>query len=125
MKKIIVIFAALAVLCSCKGSEGDAPQPNVSQEITIHGLSEDYWTYFSFETGDVVGTGKFDDEEDDAAWAKRTDWDLAICGDLIKTNGGDSGIGEGGVQKNNTHNFATLETAPTEGYLEDEVQIIR
>ena len=46
-------------------------------------------------------------------------------GDYMKTNSGDSGIGKGGVQKDNEHNYATLTTAPTEGYLTDEEQIIR
>lgn len=121
--RFIFIFAAVVALNSCRTSEESAP--NISAEMTIHGLGEEHWTYFSFEKGEVVGTGKFDDDDDDAAWAQRKDWDFAICGKYIKTNSGDSGIGKGGIQKNNTDNYATLATAPTEGYLTDEEQIIR
>ena len=125
MRKTIIILAMFACLCSCNNASGEKTEPKVSEEITIHGLSDEYWTYFSFEKGEVVGTGKFDDEESDAEWYARKDWDFAICGDRIKTNSGTSGEGLGGVQKDNTHNFTTLATAPTEGYLTDEIQIIR
>lgn len=121
---IFIIFVTCAAICSCNGGFGKT-EPNVAAELTIHGLSEEHWTYFSFEKGEVVGTGKFDDDADDAAWAKRKDWDFAICGDRLKTNSGTSGEGLGGVQKDNAHNFTTLSTAPTEGYLVDEEQIIR
>lgn len=124
MKRIFYIFVALAGLYSCKGSEEDV-QPKIANELTIHGLSDEYWTYFSFENGEVVGTGRFDNDEDDASWAERMDWDFAICGKYLKTNGGASGKGSAGVQKNNTDNFTTLSTAPVDGYLTDEIQIIR
>lgn len=121
---IFIIFVTCTALCSCNGFAGKS-EPSVAEELTIHGLSSEHWTYFSFEKGEVVGTGKFNDEADDAAWAKRRDWDFAICGDRIKTNSGTSGEGLGGAQKDNEHNFATLSTAPTDGYIVDEVQIIR
>lgn len=121
---LLLILAVSAAFCSCSGGIGKR-EPNVSAEITLHGLSEDHWTYFSFEKGEVVGTGKFNDAESDAEWHTRKDWDFAICGDRIKTNSGDSGIGRGGIQKDNAHNYATLTTAPTDGYITDETQIIR
>ena len=121
---LLLILAVSAVFFSCNEGSGKR-EPNVSAEITIHGLSEDHWTYFSFEKGEVVGTGKFNDKESDAQWHARKDWDFAICGDRIKTNSGDSGVGLGGIQKDNEHNYATLTTAPTDGYITDETQIIR
>lgn len=27
----------------------------------------------------------------------RKDWDIALCGELIRTNSGTSGVGEGGI----------------------------
>lgn len=62
-------------------------------------------------------TSVFLSEEEDKAWAERTDWDFAICGDYIKTNSGTSGNGKGGILRDETHNFQTLKDAPTEGYL--------
>lgn len=122
---LLLILTVSAAVCSCNGNGSGKTEPNVSAEITIHGLSEEHWTYFSFETGEVVGTGKFNDKESDAQWHDRKDWDFAICGDRIKTNSGDSGVGLGGIQKDNEHNYATLTTAPTDGYITDETQIIR
>ena len=38
---------------------------------------------------DVIGTGA-ESEADNAAWAARTDWDLAVCRYNIRTNSGTS-----------------------------------
>lgn len=123
MKKIIIIFAVLLCLASCRNSE--ERMPNVAGETVITGLSKDHWTYFSFEKGDVVGTSAFGDDAQDREWSQRKDWDLAICGEYIKTNGGTSGIGLGGIQQDTEHNFTTLTEAPDTGYVEDIIQIIR
>ena len=44
---------------------------------------------FSFAEGKVVGSGK-EDETDNAAWAARTDWDIAINRYSIRTNSGEA-----------------------------------
>jgi len=119
MKKLIIfliISAGLAVSCQ---ENQDVRQPNVSAELTINGLSDSLWTYFSFEKGETVGSSKFGNEDQDSEWSERRDWDFAICGDRLKTNSGESGIGFGGVQRNSTETFVTLETAPEDGYLKD------
>jgi len=118
-RTILVLLTALILASSCQ-NKGDVREPNVSAELTINGLSDTHWTYFSFSLGETVGSSEYCNEEQDAEWAKRTDWDFAICGDKIKTNSGDSGIGLGGVQRNTTDAFSTLEIAPTEGYLTDQ-----
>jgi len=115
---VIILAGMLLLLASCK-SQGDLRQPNVSAEMTISGLSDSCWTYFSFEKGEVVGSSTYCDEDQDAQWAQRSDWDFAICSDKIKTNSGESGKGLGGVQRNTTDAFSTLETAPSDGYLTD------
>ena len=126
MKRIFAILSVLVLLAGCKDGSGvEDAVPAVSGELTITGLGDDHWTYFSFEKGEVVGTSTFASEEEDALWAERTVWDFAICGDCIKTNGGDSGCGLGGLLQDTGHNFLTLETAPQSGYEEDIIQIIR
>lgn len=93
MRLRIIALAALAALAlsSCQGNgKREAP---VSGELTLHGLEDGKWTYFSVETGESVGSSTFLSEEEDAAWAQREDWDFAICGDYLKTNGGTSGKG--------------------------------
>ena len=135
---ILIIFAMLCLHSSCIDiSNNKEPnidgeiipigkrEPNVERNITISGLSSTHWTYFSFETGNIVGTGMLDNDKDDAIWAKRTDWDFAICGDMIKTNSGTSGKGLGGVQKISSQNFEDLSNAPLFGYAIDKIQIIR
>ena len=126
MKGIFAILPVLVLLAGCQDGNGvEDAVPAVSGELTITGLGDDHWTYFSFEKGGTVGTSAFASAEEDEQWAKRTDWDFAICGDRIKTNGGDSGCGLGGLFKDTEHNFLTLETAPQSGYEEDIIQVIR
>jgi len=115
-----IIFLALAVIvsASCKNEVEMLPN-NISAEMTISGLGDEYWTYFSFAKGETVGCSDYCDAEQDALWAERSDWDFAICGNKIKTNSGDSGKGMGGVQRNTSDSFSTLEFAPSDGYLTD------
>ena len=113
MKRIFARLSVLVLLAGCKDGSGvEDAVPAVSGELTITGLGDDHWTYFSFENGEVVGTSTFASEEEDALWAERTD-------------GGDSGCGLGGLLQDTGHNFLTLETAPQSGYEEDIIQIIR
>lgn len=113
-----VILTLSFCLCSCT-REKDGPAAESEKEITISGLGDDHWTYFSFDTGMSVGTSRFLSDEEDKAWASRTDWDFAICGDYIKTNGGTSGNGLGGMQKDTVNNYLNIVTAPEDGYSDD------
>ena len=129
MKKMLILaaFAAfLALFSGCRGGSGDRTEPNLREEgLVISGLSEDKWTYFSFEKGETVGQSTFLSEEEDALWAARKDWDFAICGDYLKTNGGTSGSGMGAVLRDTEHNFISLEEAPSEGYLQDSEKKVK
>lgn len=124
MRKMLmlpVFVACLVLLAACRGGSGERTLPNLREEgLVISGLSEDKWTYFSFEKGETVGQSSFLSEEEDALWAARKDWDFAICGDYLKTNGGSSGCGMGAVLRDTEHNYVSLEEAPSEGYLQDE-----
>ena len=125
MRLRIIALAALVALAlsSCQGNgKREAP---VSGELTIHGLEDGKWTYFSVETGESVGSSTFLSEEEDAAWAQREDWDFAICGDYLKTNGGTSGKGAGGIMRESEHSYQTLTEAPIQGYLTDEVGVVK
>lgn len=121
-KHLIYLCLTLVLAFSCNQGPN---QPPITGEAVIGGLSDDHWTYFSFEKGDVVGTSKLGDDTQDKEWYERTDWDFAICGDRLKTNGGMSGKGQGGVQRNTTESFQTLKEAPEAGYIQDSLQIIR
>lgn len=125
MKKIMLIISLVLSLAACKNRGGESKVPNLKDEITISGLSDDRWTYFSFESGEVVGQSSFASEEEDALWAERKDWDLAICGEHIKTNGGTSGNGAGGIQRDKEKTFQSLEEAPLEDYLTDTLFVVK
>ena len=116
-----LLSVALAAVCvSCReGKNGGEGTPNLRGELTLSGLDGEHWTYFSFESGETVGQSDFGDKEQDAAWAGRTDWDLAVCGEYLKTNSGASGSGRGGALRERRQRFESLTEAPSEGYLTD------
>ena len=136
MKKYLIplymMLAAILSLSACQHNTAgpdagpdEGPMPVIEKELNLSGLGEDHWTYFCFATGETVGTSAFLSEEEDELWSKREDWDFAVCGNYLKTNSGTSGIGAGGVLRDETHNFLTLDEAPEEGYLQDEVMVTR
>lgn len=103
MKPNIIAYFALAIVASiltaCSSDDNKSASPDLDTEITISGISDTKWTYISLENNAVVGTSPKDDAESDAQWAQRTDWDIAICGDMIRTNSGTSGNGQGGIRR--------------------------
>lgn len=128
MRKI-TIFAILAFAVAFAGCSdenkggGKTPARVVTGTVTIP-VTDSTWTYFSLESGVVVGTSALSDESADAQWSTRKDWDFALCGDMLRTNSGTSGIGNGGVQAVTRLNFNALETAPESGYAEDRDDIV-
>ena len=95
IRRILISAALVLSLASC--SEGEEQEPEiVSSEVEFIPIP-DQWTYISIEQGVVVGTGKLGDAASDAEWARRNDWDIAICDTLIRTNGGASGTGLGAI----------------------------
>ena len=87
------LFIILITSCS---SDSDSGQIETHEEQII-GVETMRWTYYSLETGSVIGLSDFGDEEVDERWRVRKDWDIALCGELIRTNSGTSGVGEGGI----------------------------
>ena len=96
----VFALAGIIVLASCSSDENNGSDaPATDTELTVSGISDTEWTYISLENNTVVGSSAKDDTEADAQWAKRTDWDIAICGDMLRTNSGTSGNGEGGIRR--------------------------
>lgn len=123
--RLYITLAAAILCCSCIRGGGNATEAVSAGEVTIRGLEDGKWTYFSIAKGETVGTSTFLSEEEDALWAERTDWDFAICGDHLKTNSGTSGKGSGGILRDTEHNFQTLREAPSDGYLTDGETVVR
>lgn len=95
MKQIIPLFVAL-LLMACADSDSGS---RVMWEGTLSvPTSADTWTYISLTgEGKVVGLCALADTAAQHVWSRRTDWDLAICNGMIRTNGGASGVGLGGA----------------------------
>lgn len=89
----------IAPLSSCTTEDNGGNSGGNAEEITISGISDTEWSYISFTSGTVVGTSKFGSAEEDEAWKARTDWDVAYCGEYMRTNGGTSGSGSGAIQR--------------------------
>lgn len=117
LKYIFAIFCLTGALTACSDDTQEAaPVPeNRTQSIQV---SEENWTYVSLENGQVVGTSALGDEKADADWKNRQDWDIAFCRNMVRTNGGTSGNGQGGLQVVDQA-YGSLTEAPADGYAVD------
>ena len=61
---VLSVFAAFALLLfsACQPNR----QENKAEEVIINGLSDTEWSYFSFESGTVVGRSELNNKEQDA-----------------------------------------------------------
>lgn len=92
---IIPILAVLSLLVSCKDEVDDAPVLRQSEaELT---LEPGKWIYYRISDNTMVGRSTIGDTEQDKEWADRLDWDIAFSEGGIRTNGGASGRGNGGI----------------------------
>ena len=125
MKKQLARLACLSLLAAACSAEhplatGDPATDRMSVIPNVKGQ----WTYFSMVTHTVVGTCAVTDTLAQQAYAARTDWDIALCGELIRTNGGTSGNGQGAVQRVQNKSFNALDQAPADGYTTDTDDIV-
>lgn len=90
MKKNIFILSVLVIavlFTSCKKDEPAVVVPDNAKEVYIQATKSNTWHYFSFAENKVVGTAD-ENKENNAAWAARKDWDIAIKKYHIRTNSG-------------------------------------
>ncbi len=92
MKTKFLLFAT-AILAlsftSCDNDDSTPTPPGETTEAYINASSSTIWQYYSFAENKVVGSAEGNDEND-AAWAKRKDWDIAIRKMYVRTNSGTS-----------------------------------
>lgn len=120
---IFSLLTVLALLASCSDGAGNSASGQAvgkSGEMNIT-ANDAMWTYYSIEQNKVMGTSVFGDSTADSQWKQRTDWDIAICGDLIRTNSGTSGTGNGGLQVV-PQAYNELKNAPQSGYITDHFE---
>lgn len=121
------ITVLILFLCTnCKENEkgGETPAPAEVKTMKVEGINDKSWTYISFENGLVVGHSELGNTAEDAEWAARKDWDIALCGELLRTNSGTSGQGDGGIIPVNNKSFNAIDLAPTHGYTCDTANIV-
>lgn len=87
----------------------------VRQTYTVDATNAEAWTYFSFDTGEVVVI-------EDAANSE--DWDLGFQRTKVKLNGGVSGPGMGSVVMLTDTSFEDVDTVPEDGYLTDSAETL-
>ena len=106
-------MAMVAMLPSCADDKGgeDKDTSDNDTELTVSGISDTEWTYISLETNSVTGRSAKDDPAADAEWAKRADWDIAICGDMLRTNSGTSGNAGGGIRRLDSKRYGDVTAA--------------
>lgn len=119
MKHISTIITAIAVsLIAISCTKSGTPSADPAKEGYVDATSKTTWTYFSLSKGEVIGTGA-ESEADNAAWAARTDWDLAVCRYNIRTNSGtSSSTGANGGVYTSTMTFEGLSSIPADAAFE-------
>ena len=96
---------------SDEGPIDDSDPLLVPGQLSVDASDASVWTYISLASSALV-------DVDDAA--SSTDWDLAIQGTTIKTNGGVSGPGFGAVKVVPESEWEAIEGATTFGYEPDD-----
>ena len=105
--------------CEKKDAKEDTPAISEVAEITLE-METNTWVYYSLSENKAVGTSRFLDNDQDAEWSKRGDWDIAFCNGFIKTNSGTSGEYAGGIQESGKE-FELMVDAPCNQYIEDKL----
>lgn len=108
------------LLACASDNGGDISKTVVEQTGNSMDVKDMEWTYYSLEKGQVIGSSAFGDSDADSLWKHRQDWDFAICGDMIRTNSGTSGIGYGGLITTDVP-YEQLNEAPDVAYTEDQI----
>ena len=119
-KYLVIVCACILIACS---EQNETTQAVKTEDELIFTTNDENWTYISLEKGCIIGSSELLDTEADKIWAERSDWDIAICGDLLKTNSGTSGQHEGGALVIENVNYYALDQAPTSGYITDKDNI--
>lgn len=122
MKKLLLLIF-LAAFASCSDDTGGS-ESEKDRYLNIGAVTNDTWTYVSLATGKVVGTSPANSAEHDAEWAQRTDWDLALCGTYMRTNGGTSGTGNGGAIKVQGTSYESISSPTLQDFAVDSVYTV-
>lgn len=124
MKKLIILIYCITICAACSDDTSDSGTAK-DRYATLGNIANDTWTYISLATGKVVGTAPFGTASEDSVWATRTDWDLALCGTYMRTNGGTSGGGNGGVIKVQGTSYESIADTTSQTFITDSIYTIQ
>ncbi|MDR2466458.1 MAG: HmuY family protein [Prevotellaceae bacterium] len=111
---IAALTATIFTSCSKDKDDNKAEQPGATTESYIDASSNTAWHYYSFGEDKVLGSAD-ESAENNAAWAARKDWDIAVRRYNIRTNSGEftAAGAKGGVATQGTGvTFESLQKVP-------------
>lgn len=95
--RLFLTAVLLLTVVSCRDNDSEDRDPvKVSRSVTLT-LEPGKWIYYSIKDSCVIGKSDIGNTADDEEWKNRKDWDIALSESGIRTNGGSSGCGEGGL----------------------------
>lgn len=97
--KYLLLCLFTTAIAACSGEH--LSKTSLSEGVMAIPHVRDQWTYFSLVRGAVMGQCGIRDTAAQRQWKQRTDWDIAICNGMLRTNSGASGIGQGGIHRTN------------------------
>ena len=133
-KKVFTLSMILMLFAFVANSGAEEKNVNINGGETMFGNIPEFtkWYYFSFATGDTIGSSLFAVEEvgedkiktevPDDGWAARDDWDIAFHATDIRTNGLKAVLIADTTSATPLDEvYANLKKAPADGYEEDAV----
>lgn len=115
LKSIFALLIGLLIFSSCSSDnreEDVATAGEIKKYEFLDARSYTDWVYFSFSKGEIVVVTDYKND---------TNWDIAFHRGDVRLNGGKSGKGSGeGINTNKTE-WNAVTSAPTSGYVKDEI----
>lgn len=121
---VIAVLGLSMIFTGCSKDDDDEVVTPSTGDLTIADITlsrkTDYgndWIYFSFKDGAEV---------DSTDHANTLTWDIAFNRYNVRTNGGESGSGQGAVLDGGLIDFTEYTEAPEDGYtVDDTIQIVK
>jgi len=86
---ILALLTTAQVFVSCSKDDDETDrQAGETREVYIDASSSTVWHYYSFASEQIIGSAE-ESDENNAAWAARKDWDIAVRRYNIRTNSGE------------------------------------
>jgi hypothetical protein len=124
LKSVAIAIISIACLPSCDKKDDLFTRTEPAEGLAvINASSYQHWNFFSFSSGEIIGTCDAGNAAEYETWCTRTDWDIAFHRQDVKTNSGVSGASKGGILEYNfgeqVFDFDAVKIAPSTGYQTD------